>query len=181
MPKKTKTIKKTDKKANKPWLKKIKPSVYKIGVVDTKKILLIVCEGQTEELYFKNFPVVTLKVEIIDLGGQSKIKLVEITQKRFKKNIYDEIWCVFDMDFNKDNKKQFSDFDNAIKKAKKLGYKVGYSNDAFELWFYLHYEYTDQKNHRSFYYKKLSRFWKINYVKYGKKRNFCNKIYQRLI
>jgi hypothetical protein len=181
MPKKTKAIKITDKKANKPWLKKAKPSVYKIETKDTNKVILIVGEGQTEKLYFESFPVLALTVKAVDLGGQSKLKLIESTESIISNSIikYDEVWCVFDMDY-KQGEKEYSDFDNAIKSGKSKGYNIAYSNDSFELWFYLHFNFTDQKNHRKFYYKSLGEKWGLNYEKNGKSYNFCQTIYKKL-
>jgi len=181
MPKKTKSIKITDIKAKKPWLKKVNASSYEIETKDPNKVILIVGEGQTEKLYFESFPVLTLTVEAIDLGGQSKLKLIEATEEIVKSSDkeYDEVWCVFDMDFKK-GKKEFADFDNAIKQGLAKGFKIAYSNDAFELWFYLHYSYTDQKNHRSFYYEALGNKWGLNYEKDGKTYKFCQTIYQKL-
>ncbi len=112
--------------------------------------------------------------------GESKLKLVETAQNYLKTNDFDEIWCVFDMDIKADEKRCIPDFDSAVKKAKELGMKVAYSNDAFELWFYLHYFYTDTENHRTFYYEKLSQIWGLNYEKEGKKRKFCSELYQKL-
>lgn len=181
MPKKTKAIKITDKRAQKPWLKKMMPSVYEIETRDLNKLILIVGEGQTEKLYFESFPVLTLTVEAIDLGGQSKLKLIESTESIIENSDkqYDEVWCVFDMDF-KQGEKEFADFDNAIVSGEAKGYHVAYSNDSFELWFYLHYNYTNQKNHRQFYYKELSDKWNCNYVKEGKTFKFCQIIYEKL-
>ena len=181
MPKKTKAIKITDTRAKKAWLKKVKPSTYTIETREPNKLILIVGEGQTEKLYFETFPVITLTVEAIDLGGQSKLKLIEATENiaaDSDKN-YDEVWCVFDMDVNK-GEKEFADFDNAIKSGKAKGFNIAYSNDAFELWFYLHYQYTDQKNHRQFYYQALGDLWNCNYEKVGKSYEFCQNIYGRL-
>ena len=79
MPKKTKAIKVSDIKSQKPWLKKAKVSVYEIETREVKKTILIICEGQTEKLYFESFPVLTLTVEAIDLKGESKLKLIEST------------------------------------------------------------------------------------------------------
>jgi hypothetical protein len=181
MPKKTKAIKKTDIKAQKPWLKKVDASLYQIEVKETNKTILIVGEGQTEKLYFESFPVLTLTVEAIDLKGESKLKLIESTTSITENSdtVYDEVWCVFDMDF-KQGEKEFSDFDNAITKGKSLGYNIAYSNDSFELWFYLHYNYTEQKNHRTFYYKFLGKQWNLNYAKEGKGYKFCQGIYSKL-
>jgi len=134
MPKKSKSIKKTDVKSQKAWLKKAKPSLYKIETKELNKTILIVGEGQTEKLYFESFPVLTMTVKVIDLKGQTKLKLIESTQSIIdNSNVrYDEVWCVFDMDF-KQGKKEFADFDNAIDKGEFLGYKIAYSNDCFEL------------------------------------------------
>ncbi|MBC8754807.1 RloB domain-containing protein [Kordia sp. YSTF-M3] len=181
MPKRTRAIKKTDVKAQKPWLKKIGDSSYLVEEVETNKTILIVGEGQTEKLYFESFPVITLTVEAIDLKGQSKLKLIESTTSIIENSDtkYDEIWCVFDMDV-KQGEKEFSDFDNAITSGKSLGYKIAYSNDSFELWFYLHFNYTEQKHHRTFYYEFLGKQWNLNYKKDGKVYKFCQTIYSKL-
>jgi len=179
MPKKTRAIKVTDR--NKAWLKKVNPSVYEIETKETNKIILIVGEGQTEKLYFESFPVLTLTVEAVDLGGQSKLKLIEATEQIVKNSdkVYDKIWCVFDMDV-KQGERDFADFDNAIESGLAKGYEIAYSNDSFELWFYLHYNFTQQRNHRRFYYKTLGERWNCNYEKEGKAYNFCLTIYDRL-
>ncbi|MDE5492242.1 RloB family protein [Elizabethkingia meningoseptica] len=180
MPKKTKAIKKTD--AGKAWNRKSKPTSYNIDTIPIKSSILIICEGQTEKLYFESFPVLGLKVEAIDLGGQSKTKLVETTEKIIENSEfdYDEVWCVFDMDY-KHGEIEYADFDNAIKKAKQLGYNVAYSNDSFELWFYLHYNKIEAQQLRTFYYEQLSEKWNLNYEKEGKKYEFCMSTYRLLL
>jgi hypothetical protein len=180
MPKSTKAVKITDK--NKAWNKKTYLSGYKIDTISIKKTILVVCEGQTEELYFKSFKVITeFKVETYNTKGQSKLKLVESTKDIIEsfEIKFDEVWCVFDMD-KKRGADEFADFDNAITRALNLGYKVAYSNDAFELWFYLHYNLSESQHLRSFYYAELSKRFGINYVKDGKKYAFCLKIYDIL-
>lgn len=176
MPKKTKAIKVTDK--GKAWNMKAKPTDYRVETIPMNKSILIVCEGQTEKLYFESFPVLGIRVKAIDLAGQSKLKLVESTQEIIvsSEEEYDETWCVFDMDVSR-GAVEYSDFDNAINKAMNLGFKVAYSNDAFELWFYLHYDYTDAQNLRSYYYEELSKRFGLNYQKDGKRLDFCLKIY----
>lgn len=176
MPKKTKARKVTD--SEKAWNRKPKPTSYRIEEIPINKTILIVCEGQTEKLYFESFPVLGLKIKAFDLGGQSKLRLVESAQEIVNTTDfeYDEIWCVFDMDINR-GAAEFSDFDNAIERAKNLGYKIAYSNDVFELWFYLHFEYTDAENHRTFYYQELGKRFGLNYEKDGKRYDFCQKVY----
>jgi len=62
----------------------------------------------------------------------------------------DECWVVFDKDnFNKD-------FDNAINKAEANGLKVAYSNEAFELWFLLHFSFMNSAIDRNDYNKKIT-------------------------
>ncbi|MCT3846079.1 hypothetical protein CMU30_03820 [Elizabethkingia anophelis] len=180
MPKKTKAVKKTD--AGKAWNRKSKPTSYKIDTIPIKKSILIICEGQTEKLYFESFPVLGLKVKAINLEGQSKTKLVETTEKIIENSEfdYDEVWCVFDMDY-KHGEIEYADFDNAIKKAKQLGYNVAYSNDSFELWFYLHYNKIEAQQLRTFYYEQLSEKWNLNYEKEGKKYEFCMSTYGLLL
>ena len=47
----------------------------------------------------------------------------------------DQLWCVFDCDDNKD-----SELQAAISYSEKHGYKIAYSNPAFEYWYLLHFE-----------------------------------------
>lgn len=179
MPKRTNAIKISDLKSEKPWLRKKQPSNYDIGTKIAAQTILIVCEGQTEKLYLESFPVLSLSVEIVNLKGESKLKLVNEAIELNKVGKYDVVWCVFDMDVNS-GEKEFSDFDNSIFKAKSVGFQVAYSNDAFELWFCLHYKYIQQANHRKYYYQMLSDLWDINYEKKGKAFRFCLDLYERL-
>ncbi|MCR9080963.1 MAG: RloB family protein [Cyclobacteriaceae bacterium] len=174
MPKKTRAIKVTDQ--DKAWNRKSSPTAYRVEEIPINKTILIVCEGQTEELYFKSFQVLGVRVDAVNLGGQSKLKLVETTEMIQSDEPRDEVWCVFDMDVRR-GEAEFSDFDNAIERANSLGYRVAYSNDAFELWFYLHFEYTDAENHRTFYYEELGKRLDLNYEKDGKRFDFCQKVY----
>lgn len=164
MPKSTRAIKVTDQ--NKAWNKKSKPSGYRIDTIPINKTILIVCEGQTEKLYFESFPVLGVRIKAIDLKGQSKLKLIESTKEIIDSTDeeYNEVWCVFDMDVKR-GADEFADFDNAINKALELGYKVAYSNDAFELWFYLHYNLINAQQLRTFYYNELGKsiFGKTKY------------------
>lgn len=61
---------------------------------------------------------------------------------------FDSVWVVFDKD-------DFDDFNDAIKKAHKLGFQSAWTNEAFELWYYLHFEYLDTAISREAYIDKL--------------------------
>jgi len=53
-------------------------------------------------------------------------------------NGYHQVWCVFDKDDVPDRA-----FLNAIELAGRNRIRVAYSNQAFELWFLLHFDYLD--------------------------------------
>ncbi len=179
MPKKTSLVKVTDIRGKKPWLKKVGISKYPIESIDKKRTFLIVCEGQSEALYFKSFQVVTASIKLCPLGC-SKTKLIECTRSIVNDETFDEVWCVFDMDIKPNVVGQFDDYNNAIRMSQQYGFNAAYSNDAFELWFVLHYHYVDQEQLRTYYFDALSAFWDINYERDGKKRTFAQQIYQRL-
>lgn len=179
MPRNTRAIKKTDLRAQKPWLRKVATFKYPIESIAKRKRFLIVCEGLTEELYLKSFPVLTADIKLIHQGA-SKSALVACIPEYLKDEEYDEVWCVFDMDYKAGTNGQYDDFDNAIQLTIKSGYKCAYSNDAFELWFVLHYQFLDQRQLRTFFFTTLSKYWNLNYEKNGKKRTFALSIYKRL-
>jgi hypothetical protein len=183
MPKKTKANKPTDK--NKAWYKvKIKEKPYKIESIEKIKSFLIICEGETEEFYFKSFPVITATVKAF-AAKSSNIILVEYAENLSKLAEYKgfEIWCVFDFDIDPNIENQKQDYDFAIEYAKKQGFKVAYSNDAFELWYVLHYkDIASGELHRDVYFGFLGNIniWDINYRKNGKTVEFAKTVYKKL-
>ncbi|RZJ72101.1 MAG: RloB domain-containing protein [Flavobacterium sp.] len=72
------------------------------------------------------------------------------------------------------------DFNTAIRLAQHKGINVAYSNDAFELWFILHLNFTDTALTRHEYYESLSKFFGFNYEKFGKEKDFAKSIYKIL-
>ena len=123
---------------------------------ETRKKFLIVCEGEkTEVNYFKAFTV-PKKIEVRVKGeGKNSLSLVEkaikIIDNLKQDDSFDQIWCVFD----KDNcsKEQFN---QAERLAKQKNIKIAYSNEAFEIWFILHFQYLDIATSRSKYPKILT-------------------------
>lgn len=118
---------------------------------ETRKRFLIICEGEkTEVNYFKAFTV-PKKIEVRVKGeGKNSLSLVnkaiKIIDNVNKDDSFDQIWCVFD----KDNcsKEQFN---QAERLAKENNIKIAYSNEAFEIWFILHFQYLDIATSRSEY------------------------------
>ena len=132
----------------------------KESVRDKLVRFLIVCEGtKTEPHYFEaliNNYISTVREVTIAGEGRATIALVErtleIKAELERKNAmsFDRVWIVFDKD-------DFDDFNEAIRKAHKLGFKSAWSNEAFELWYYLHFEYLDTGINREAYVEKLEK------------------------
>ena len=111
---------------------------------------LIVCGGkETEPNYFEGFRV-SKDVKVIR-SGRNTIGLVNQALRLKEKDDYDQVWCVFDKDSF-----PAQDFNQAIELAETNGIRAAYSNEAFELWYLLHYNYHDTAMHRSLYCDKLS-------------------------
>lgn len=117
---------------------------------------LIVCEGEkTEPNYFKAFPKQVGKY-IYDLefegGGISTIKVVdkaiELRDKSAQK--YDRVWAVFDRDSFK-----AESFNKAILKARVNNIRCAWSNEAFELWYLLHFHKREDAMKRDDYKKAI--------------------------
>ena len=142
---------------------------------ETRKRFLIVCEGEkTEVNYFKAFDV-PKTIEVTVRGeGKNSLSLVEkaikIIDNLKQDDSFDQIWCVFD----KDNcsKEQFN---QAERLAKQKNIKIAYSNEAFEIWFILHFQYLDIATSRSEYLtiltKQMQKYGLLNKEeKYAKNR-----------
>lgn len=122
--------------------------------------ILIVCEGEkTEPNYFAAFktelPKHVVELEICGEGFNT-LSLVERTQELRDKRAsgdypFDQVWVVFDRDSF-----QPHDFDNAIHKATTDNIECAWSNEAFELWYILHFEYRTTGMSRDEYKGKLT-------------------------
>src|SRR4028118_1106536 len=136
--------------------RKVNSRGYSPRKVDTREVrqrFLIVCEGEkTEPNYFRNFRVPKNVAEIDVQGlGENPSKLVQSAKELKEQEDYDQVWCVFDRD-----SWTVEDFNNAIKNAKDQGFKVAYSNEAFELWYVLHFEFLNTGIPRKDYLCKLT-------------------------
>lgn len=112
--------------------------------------ILIVCEGtHTEPDYFRQFRVPSKQVEIVG-DGSNTLSVVEravtLRDAAERDDPFDAVWAVFDRDdFPR------SRFDVALAKARAEGIEVAWSNEAFELWFVLHFEFRTAATGRSDY------------------------------
>ena len=135
------------------------------GVREIKQSFLIVCEGEkTEPDYFKAFRMTAATIKAVGQAMNTitlvnkAISIREADQKR--KRVYDQCWVVFD----KDNFPA-KDFNQAIQLAEKNGFRVAYSNQAFEYWFLLHYNLYTGAIHRNQYKDMLTRLTGMPYSK----------------
>ena len=79
------------------------------------------------------------------------MKVVEEAIKiRDKNSKYNRIWAVFDKDSFPEN-----DFNSAIQKAKMNNIGCAWSNEAFELWYLLHFQYRNTSMSRDDYKKAI--------------------------
>ena len=130
---------------------------------DKRKYYLIVCEGEkTEPNYFeslkKDLPkgVITSCRIDIEGTGRNTLSLVE-ESKKIKERLenetslsIDKIWVVFDRDsFEADN------FNEAINFCKNSSPEIGcaWTNEAFELWYLLHFHFYNSAISREMYQK----------------------------
>ncbi len=130
----------------------------KVATRDKIVRFLVVCEGErTEPNYFKELvkdKYSEVRAEEIVGEGRSTCALVKKTaeirerleqQRQLK---FDRVWVVFDKD-------DFNDFNEAIALAERKGYGAAWSNEAFELWYLLHFVYLDAAISRADYISKL--------------------------
>ena len=133
-------VKKSDR--GKPW-ERTKAYRRPVNEREPKQTFLIVCEGEkTEPNYFNSFRVRTATIKV-EGAGDNTVNLVRIALRLRKEQAkegspYDQVWCVFDRDdFPAEH------FNEAFAVAQEHGVEIAYSNQAFELWYLLHFNYYD--------------------------------------
>ena len=136
----------------------------------SRRWFLIVCEGEkTEPNYFRSFPVDT-KVIKLDIKGEGKNtkSLVEKAMELKSNAEYDEkdrFGCVFDRDKNPKNPNDSQNFNSALTLAINNGIEIAYSNDAFELWYLLHFHFYNTGISRQDYQNMLTKLLGHEYQK----------------
>ncbi|MCX7045926.1 MAG: RloB family protein [Candidatus Sumerlaeota bacterium] len=141
----------------------------KFDVRPEREHILIVCEGERTEPYYFDAIRLSLPRHVAEVRiegkGMNTISLVKEAMRLRdihcdSDHPYDQTWAVFDKDdFPKD------DFDNAIAMCGQHGLMAAYSNQAFELWFVLHFEDRQTGMHRDEYMQCLSKHLDEIYVK----------------
>ena len=126
-----------------------------------RKYYLIICEGEkTEPNYFQglkeDLPKGVLIYYQIDIEGTGRnteslvdeaLRLKKLYEKESNRPI-DRLWVLFDRDSFSAN-----DFNNAVQRCKNSQPEIGcaWSNEAFELWYLLHFHYYNHGMSRKAY------------------------------
>lgn len=131
------------------------------NIIPKRRYYLIVCEGtKTEPNYFKSLKeelpkgVVTACQIDIEGAGRNTQSLIEKAlclkdeyEKKYDRML-DKLWVVFDKDSFDPN-----DFNNAINSCKRVNPSIecAWSNEAFELWYLLHFHFYNNAIRRKEY------------------------------
>ncbi len=122
------------------------------NVRHVRQRFLIVCEGsQTEPNYFQAFGVPGCIVEVRDTTKRG-VQLIEEAIRRRSDDEYDQVWCVFDRD-----NLQPQQIAAAFQRAQQENINIAFSNQAFELWYLLHFDYHNTAIPRQDYCTRLQR------------------------
>ncbi|MVM37816.1 RloB domain-containing protein [Spirosoma sp. HMF3257] len=148
----------------------------KQDVNNKRRYYLIVCEGtETEPNYFTGLKDNLLLgvIDTIELRvegtGHNTLTVIEDAQKARKRledsssRTFDEVWAVIDRDsFPEDH------FNNAIFKGQAVGVKCAWTNEAFELWYLLHFQFfhngMSRKQYKALIERELSQKLGRNYT-----------------
>jgi len=134
-----------------------------INTKSLKRVVRIYTEGKkTEPNYFGSIkdelrlPEIDIKVYGI---GDHTLSLVDYVIKEKESDSEDtEWWVVFDRD-------DHDHFNHSIEKAEAQGIHVAYSNECFELWFILHFEFLNTSLGRDKFEPKLTSLLGVRYEK----------------
>lgn len=124
----------------------------RVGTRAVRQRFLIVCEGeQTEPNYFRAFQVPGLVVKIEDVNERGRA-LIERAEQLREDDDYDQVWCVFDRDDLLP-----AQINDAHQRARQVNIHIAFSNQAFELWYLLHFDYHNTAITRDDYCERLER------------------------
>ena len=138
-----------------------------------RDLVLIVAEGQkTEPLYFSGFRLSNVKVIGCGYNSDSLVSHAVYLKKQAIKNgePYDQIWCVFDRDSCSPE-----NIINAFRIANQNEIHPAFTNEAFELWYLLHFNFYDSALSRNQYSDKLTESLGFKY------RKKTHDMYDRLL
>lgn len=140
---------------SKPWSKPAKGRASQKP--RPRRRVLIYCEDSKSSAdYLRCFPVDSKRIELLVEGtGMNTDSLIQAAidakDKALKKKTpYSQVWCVFDRDSF-----PMKNYARAFELARTNKIKTAWTNEAFELWYLLHFDYVDSAISRKDYADKL--------------------------
>ncbi|MCP4157077.1 MAG: RloB domain-containing protein, partial [bacterium] len=138
-----------------------KPKARKLN-----RTYLIVCEGTTEEIYFKDFKRVEnlrhVSIKILNPHTSTPAEIIKHIGKELKRKEYDAAFCVIDGDVLPIGSKPGG-----------KGIDVIISRPCFEIWLLLHFKYTNREFHTCD--ELISKELKIYIPDYEKSKTYQSK------
>ncbi len=127
-----------------------------------QKRFLIICQGeQTEPNYFAAFRNPRLVIRTVSAPrNPSRVVETALRLREQSEQPFDQVWCVFDCDDT-----PAADFNRALQLAGSNRIEVAYSNQAFELWYLLHFQAVSGALHRAQYIQRLEKHLGHGYQK----------------
>jgi hypothetical protein len=142
--------------ANKPWDQNLSGR-SSTGTQGRRRVLILCEDSKSSRFYFEGFKIDPKRAQVETVGaGMNTDSLVEEAIRRkeiasAQHQPFNEVWCVFDRDSF-----ALAQYDRAFQLARNNGIKIAWANEAFELWYLLHFNYHDTSISRRDYAIKLS-------------------------
>ena len=170
---------------NKSWFR---GSVSRKVWNKSPKLIYLYCEGQTEYYYFVSLTKGNSRIKIIPAYIWAtpwclvREAINAIKNQNIELNWKDEVWCIFDKDNHADIADAFIEFKRHNKRAIRSGgtiLRIAYSNESFEYWCLLHFDYVDTAITRHLLNSKL---WdKINTHHYGSSGKWDKELLEKIL
>jgi hypothetical protein len=145
------------------------------GHVERRRVLIVCEDSKSSRFYFEGFPVARERAIVKAVGtGMNTDSLIEeavrLRDKAQQKGApFSNVWCVFDRDSFPQ-----AQHDRAFQLAKNNHFEVAWANEAFELWYLLHFQYLDTGISRAEFPSRLTKLMGVQYEKSDR------EIYSRL-
>lgn len=148
-----------------PWANRSEPA--RRAAFRPLRRVLILCEDEKSSCdYFKAFPIDRRRIRILTVGtGYNTDSLIKEAVRRKEEaeksgEPFNEVYCVFDRDSF-----PAEDFNQAFHRAEKHGIRPMWANEAFELWYLLHFDLITTAMPRADYADRLKAKLKVTYRK----------------
>ena len=136
------------------------------GVRERRRVLIVCEDTKSSRLYFRAFNIDPERAEVLTVGtGINTDSLVEEATRRKARATaehrpYNQVWCVLDRDDF-----PLTNYERGFELARNAGIHMAWANEAFELWYLLHFNYHDTGISRNDYKGKLKSFLPMPYDK----------------